>query len=251
MTVEELVPDGLWSEIAPLLSAPPPRPKGGRRRVPYRNVVAGIPGRAGARPGRPTTPAPRAAGRGPERVAGAGLCADAGEPCERAEEGGEDGRGRHPRAAPAPDHPLVPAASARPGAGPGPGRAPGPGPHRDHRGAATTLVADRGAGVDDHGDRPAALCPTPARRGPLAAVLGRPQPPLAPDGRGRTGHHPGPLLAELDADPTGIFWGLSTRHPAGTHHLRPSASTVLKSALRDTVRVICPLPASLGSFTPV
>jgi transposase len=42
MNVEELVPDGLWAEIAPLLPAPPPRPKGGRRRVPYRNVVAGI-----------------------------------------------------------------------------------------------------------------------------------------------------------------------------------------------------------------
>ena len=42
MTVEELVPDGLWAEIAPLLPTPPPRPKGGRRRVPYRNVVAGI-----------------------------------------------------------------------------------------------------------------------------------------------------------------------------------------------------------------
>jgi transposase len=42
MTVEELVPDGLWAEIAPLLPAPPPRPRGGRRRVPYRNVVAGI-----------------------------------------------------------------------------------------------------------------------------------------------------------------------------------------------------------------
>jgi transposase len=42
MTVEELVPDGLWAEIAPLLPAPPPRPQGGRRRVPYRNVVAGI-----------------------------------------------------------------------------------------------------------------------------------------------------------------------------------------------------------------
>jgi len=37
MTVEELVPDGLWAEMAP-----PPRPKGGRRRVPDRNVVAGI-----------------------------------------------------------------------------------------------------------------------------------------------------------------------------------------------------------------
>jgi len=42
MTVEELVPDGLWAEVAPLLPAPPPRPRGGRRRVPYRNVVAGI-----------------------------------------------------------------------------------------------------------------------------------------------------------------------------------------------------------------
>lgn len=42
MTVEELVPDGLWEEIAPLLPAPPPRPRGGRRRVPYRNMVAGI-----------------------------------------------------------------------------------------------------------------------------------------------------------------------------------------------------------------
>jgi transposase len=42
MTVEELVPDGLWAEIAPLLPPPPPRPKGGRRRVPYRTVVAGI-----------------------------------------------------------------------------------------------------------------------------------------------------------------------------------------------------------------
>ena len=42
MTVEELVPDGLWAEIEPLVPAPPPRPRGGRRRVPYRNVLAGI-----------------------------------------------------------------------------------------------------------------------------------------------------------------------------------------------------------------
>src|SRR5215216_1138738 len=42
MTVEELVPDGLWAEVAPLLPAPPPRPRGGCRRVPYRNVLAGI-----------------------------------------------------------------------------------------------------------------------------------------------------------------------------------------------------------------
>ena len=42
MTVEELVPDGLWAQIAPLLPAPPPRPRGGRRRVPYRNVLAGM-----------------------------------------------------------------------------------------------------------------------------------------------------------------------------------------------------------------
>jgi hypothetical protein len=28
MTVEELVPDGLWAEIAPLLPPPPARPEG-------------------------------------------------------------------------------------------------------------------------------------------------------------------------------------------------------------------------------
>jgi Protein of unknown function (DUF3024) len=69
------------------------------------------------------------------------------------------------------------------------------------------LVADRGAGVDDHADRPAALRPAPP-------VGGRWQ--LYWADRNRRWHlmddvasavTPAPLLAELDADPTGIFWG--------------------------------------------
>ena len=53
---------------------------------------------------------------------------------------------------------------------------------------------------------PSCATPGPACRGSLAAVLGRPQSPLAPDGRRGLGRDPAPLLAELDADPTGIFW---------------------------------------------
>ena len=37
-----LVPDGLWERIAPLLPPEPPRPKGGRPRVPDRACLAGI-----------------------------------------------------------------------------------------------------------------------------------------------------------------------------------------------------------------
>jgi len=36
------VADGLWNEIAPLLPAEPPRPKGGRPRVPDRKCLVGI-----------------------------------------------------------------------------------------------------------------------------------------------------------------------------------------------------------------
>jgi transposase len=47
----------------------------------------------------------------------------------------DDGCGRDPRVAPAPDHLLVPVTSARSGAGQGLCRAPSPGPRCDHRGA--------------------------------------------------------------------------------------------------------------------
>jgi transposase len=39
---ECLVPDALWSRIAPLLPAPPPKPKGGRPPVPDRAALNGI-----------------------------------------------------------------------------------------------------------------------------------------------------------------------------------------------------------------
>ena len=37
-----LVPDALWEAIEPLLPIEPPRPKGGRPRVPDRAALAGI-----------------------------------------------------------------------------------------------------------------------------------------------------------------------------------------------------------------
>ena len=37
-----LVPDALWAEIAPLLPPEPPKPKGGRPRVPDRACLTGI-----------------------------------------------------------------------------------------------------------------------------------------------------------------------------------------------------------------
>jgi transposase len=37
-----LLPDALWNLIEPLLPAPPPRPKGGRPRVPDRAYLTGI-----------------------------------------------------------------------------------------------------------------------------------------------------------------------------------------------------------------
>ncbi len=37
-----LLPDGLWEEIAPLLPGEPPKPKGGRPRVPDRACLIGI-----------------------------------------------------------------------------------------------------------------------------------------------------------------------------------------------------------------
>ena len=37
-----LIPDALWAELAPLLPPPPPRPKGGRPRVPDRAALTGI-----------------------------------------------------------------------------------------------------------------------------------------------------------------------------------------------------------------
>lgn len=36
------VPDSLWELVEPILPPEPPRPKGGRRRVPNRRVFAGI-----------------------------------------------------------------------------------------------------------------------------------------------------------------------------------------------------------------
>jgi Putative transposase of IS4/5 family (DUF4096) len=41
MTVA-LLPDALWSLIEPLLPVPPPRPNGGRPRVPDRACLTGI-----------------------------------------------------------------------------------------------------------------------------------------------------------------------------------------------------------------
>jgi len=37
-----LVPEALWEQIEPLLPVEPPKPKGGRPRVPDRNCLAGI-----------------------------------------------------------------------------------------------------------------------------------------------------------------------------------------------------------------
>ena len=37
-----LIPKALWAELAPLLPPPPPRPKGGRPRVPDRAALTGI-----------------------------------------------------------------------------------------------------------------------------------------------------------------------------------------------------------------
>ncbi|MFZ1425212.1 MAG: IS5/IS1182 family transposase, partial [Geminicoccaceae bacterium] len=34
-----LLPDALWAELEPLLPPPPPRPKGGRPRLPDRAVL--------------------------------------------------------------------------------------------------------------------------------------------------------------------------------------------------------------------
>ena len=42
MAVPHLVPDSLWSIIEPLLPPAPPKPKGGRPRIPDRQVLAGI-----------------------------------------------------------------------------------------------------------------------------------------------------------------------------------------------------------------
>jgi transposase len=42
MTVSALVPDELWDAIAPLLPEEPPKPNGGRPRVPNRATLAGI-----------------------------------------------------------------------------------------------------------------------------------------------------------------------------------------------------------------
>jgi transposase len=42
MRVHELVSDELWAAIEPLLPLPPPRPKGGRPRLPDRPALCGI-----------------------------------------------------------------------------------------------------------------------------------------------------------------------------------------------------------------
>ena len=42
MSTEALVDDDLWEAIAPLLPPEPPKPKGGRPRVPDRAVLSGI-----------------------------------------------------------------------------------------------------------------------------------------------------------------------------------------------------------------
>ncbi len=39
---KELLPDELWGALAPLFPPPPPRPKGGRRRIPNRATLTGI-----------------------------------------------------------------------------------------------------------------------------------------------------------------------------------------------------------------
>ena len=42
MKHETLVPDGLWEAIEPFLPKEPPKPEGGRPRVPARAALAGI-----------------------------------------------------------------------------------------------------------------------------------------------------------------------------------------------------------------
>jgi transposase len=42
MTTVDLVPDPLWNAIRPLLPPEPPKPRGGRPRVPDRAVLGGI-----------------------------------------------------------------------------------------------------------------------------------------------------------------------------------------------------------------
>src|SRR5215210_6325573 len=42
MNVSRLVPDELWEAVAPLLTKEPPKPKGGRPRVPDRAALCGI-----------------------------------------------------------------------------------------------------------------------------------------------------------------------------------------------------------------
>ena len=42
MAVQQLVPDSLWKIVSPLLPPEPPKPKGGRPRIPDRRVLAGI-----------------------------------------------------------------------------------------------------------------------------------------------------------------------------------------------------------------
>lgn len=42
MAVQQLVPDSLWKIVRPLLPPEPPKPRGGRPRIPDRQVLAGI-----------------------------------------------------------------------------------------------------------------------------------------------------------------------------------------------------------------
>jgi transposase len=42
MNASSLVPDDLWEAVAPLLPKEPPKPKGGRPRVPDRAALTGI-----------------------------------------------------------------------------------------------------------------------------------------------------------------------------------------------------------------
>ena len=42
MNIQSLVPDDLWEAIEPLLPKEPPKPKGGRPRVPDRAALTGI-----------------------------------------------------------------------------------------------------------------------------------------------------------------------------------------------------------------
>jgi transposase len=39
---KEILPDELWGALDPLFPSPPPRPKGGRRRIPNRATLTGI-----------------------------------------------------------------------------------------------------------------------------------------------------------------------------------------------------------------